>query len=275
MSDERALMVPLQDTLKLGEVLARSGFFADAKEASQAVVKVLAGQELGFGPIASMTGIHIVQGKPALGANLIASQIKRYGNYDFSVIELTDEVCTISISENGTERGRASFTIAEAQKAGLTGKQTWKAYPSDMLFARTITRAARRFCPDVLSGMPIYVPEELGAEVDESGDVIDVTPAPTIPSPPPPAPAPVTKTSNGRKTATISTKRWAKAAAAVAADHPHYCNTGGDINFYHMTAAAAKLGYAEVTDDNLSEVCQKLREYAAERDDDSQAELPL
>ena len=39
----------LADTMRLGEVLARSGYFADSREAAQAVVKVLAGSELGFG----------------------------------------------------------------------------------------------------------------------------------------------------------------------------------------------------------------------------------
>jgi hypothetical protein len=36
------------DVMGLGEVLARSGFFSDTRDAAQAVVKVLAGQELGF-----------------------------------------------------------------------------------------------------------------------------------------------------------------------------------------------------------------------------------
>ncbi len=48
------------DIMQLGEVLIESGYFQDAKQAAQAVVKVLAGAEIGLGPIASMTGIYII-----------------------------------------------------------------------------------------------------------------------------------------------------------------------------------------------------------------------
>ena len=65
------------DTLTLGKMIAQSGYFSDAKEAAQAIVKVLAGQELGFGPVASMVGIHIIQGKPAISANLMAAAVIR------------------------------------------------------------------------------------------------------------------------------------------------------------------------------------------------------
>ena len=80
----------LADTMQLGDILAKSGFFSDTKEAAQAVVKVLAGRELGFGPIASMTGVHIVQGKPSLGANLLGAAIKGSGRYNYRVVHLDD-----------------------------------------------------------------------------------------------------------------------------------------------------------------------------------------
>src|SRR5262245_2644035 len=44
----------VNDTLTLAKVMADSGFFADARDAAQAVVKILAGKELGFGPVTSM-----------------------------------------------------------------------------------------------------------------------------------------------------------------------------------------------------------------------------
>ena len=61
-----------RDPVQVGQTLAASGYFQDAREAAQAAVKVMAGEELGLGPIAAMTGIHIVKGKVTLSANLIA-----------------------------------------------------------------------------------------------------------------------------------------------------------------------------------------------------------
>src|SRR5512139_2036335 len=80
----------------LGTILAKSGFFSDTKDAAQAIVKVLAGQELGFGPIASMTGIFVIQNRISMSANLIAAAIKRTRRYNYRVIELTDERCEIA-----------------------------------------------------------------------------------------------------------------------------------------------------------------------------------
>ena len=174
---ETATSMTLEDTMTLGKVLAQSGFFNDAKEASQAVVKVLAGRELGFGPIASMTGVHIVQGKPSLGANLLGAAIKNSGRYNYRVTHLGAKRAEIAFFENGEEVGRSEFTMDDANAAGLSGKQVWKQYPKNMLFARALSNGARWYCPDVFSGVTPYTPEELGAEVDgETGEIIDVTP---------------------------------------------------------------------------------------------------
>ena len=52
------------------------------------------------------------------------------------------------------------ITMEDAKRAGLLGKTSWQRYPEDMLFARALSRGARRFCPDALGGA-IYTPEEL------------------------------------------------------------------------------------------------------------------
>ena len=139
----------LADTMQLGDILAKSGFFSDTKEAAQAVVKVLAGRELGFGPIASMTGVHIVQGKPSLGANLLGAAIKGSGRYNYRVVHLDDHRAEIAFFESGQEIGRSEFTMENAQAANLTGKAIWKQYPRNMLFSRALSNGARWYCPDV------------------------------------------------------------------------------------------------------------------------------
>lgn len=179
----------LDDTMTLGKVLAQSGYFADSREAAQAVVKVLAGQELGFGPIASMTGVNIIKGKVSLSANLIAAAIKRSGRYNYRVVTLTDEACRIDFYEAGERIGTSEFTMADAREAGLGG-DNWKKFKRNMLFARAISNGAKWYCPD-LSGGPLYTPDELGAMVDgETGDIVDVPVVVTTPQPSQPA-APV------------------------------------------------------------------------------------
>jgi hypothetical protein len=160
------------DIFQTGELLARSGYFADAREAAQAFVKVLAGRELGIGDIAAMTGIYIVKGRVTLSATLMAALVKRSGRYNYKVLALDDAACEIEFYEDGQAAGRSRFTAEDARAAGLGG-DNWKRFTRNMLFARAMSNGVKWYCPDV-STAPVYTPDELGAQVDaESGEIID------------------------------------------------------------------------------------------------------
>lgn len=169
----------IDDLARLSGMLASSGYFKDARDAAQAGVKVLAGLEMGFGAFASMTGIHLIDGKPSVGANLLAQAVKRSGRYNYRVTTHTDQECVIAFFEHGEPIGESSFSMKDAQAAGVAGRGPWKAYPKAMLFARALSQGVRWHCPDVLGGTTAYVPEELGASVDGDGNVIDVESRPT------------------------------------------------------------------------------------------------
>ena len=141
---------------------------------------MIAGREIGLGPIASMTGIYIVQGRVAFGANVMAAALKRTGRYTYRVTELTDTKCTIDFFEIvGGKRepiGASTFTREDAAKAGTKNMDK---FPKNMLFARAMSNGVKWYAPDVFAGAPVYTPEELGANVNEEGDVIDAEPVAT------------------------------------------------------------------------------------------------
>src|SRR4051812_45171051 len=179
-------MGTLSDPAELGRMLAASGYFSDVKDAAQAVVKVLAGRELGIPPIAAMTGVFIVKGRVTLGANLIAALIKRHPKYDLRVVELTNERCEISFLQDGEQIGTSEFTIQDAKQAGLSG-DNWRHYPRNMLYARAVSNGAKWFVPDVFAGGPVYTPDELGAETDpETGELVDLEAGVPLTEPPKP-----------------------------------------------------------------------------------------
>jgi hypothetical protein len=153
--------------------MSASGFFPDSKSAAQAVVKVLAGRELGFGAFASMTGVAVIQGKPVIGANLLAAAVKQTGKYNYRVTEHTAEVCRIKFLEGNQEVGISSFTMDDAKAAGLATKDNWKKYPRNMLFARAIANGQKWYAPDVFNGVTVYTPDEMGANVDDEGNIIE------------------------------------------------------------------------------------------------------
>ncbi len=166
----------IDDLQRLGEILSRSGFFEDCKQAAQAVVKILAGAELGFPAFSSMCGIYIIKGKPAIGANLMAAAVKKSTRYDYRVVELSDCNCKIAFFDGNREIGISEFSAADAQKAGT---QNMGKFPRNMLFARAMSNGCRWFVPDIFLGAAVYTPEELGATVDEEGNVIEISPSPT------------------------------------------------------------------------------------------------
>ena len=299
MSENTALMiVPLAETMELGKVLAQSGFFEDSKQAAQAVVKVLAGQEIGIGPIASMTGVHIIKGKPAIGAGLIASAIKRSGRYNYRVRQNESAICAIEFFERMGDKwesvGTSTFTLEDAKRAGT---QNLDRFPRNMLFARCISNGAKWFTPDVFGG-PVYTPEELGAPVNGDGEITEGTvrivepeklqAAPTTADPEPPSDAEFRKltsaseergaqpgTTNGKAASKLAVNhagmRYGQIAAAFAAEFPDYQNKNGIFDDGHIRGSLMERGFAEITPDNVEAAFAKLAEHALSKLADAEA----
>lgn len=171
----------------LGDILAKSGFFADSKDAAQAAVKVMAGAELGFGPVQSMTGIYIVKGKVTVSANMMAAAVKSHPRYDYKVLEPHDDtVCQIEFRDLSTgEINVSKYTIEDAKKQGLAGGDNWTKTPRNMLFARAMSNGVKWFAPDVLGG-PVYTGADFGLSDEELESASETFDLPET-TPPPPA----------------------------------------------------------------------------------------
>ena len=162
------------DLERLGALVASSAYFSDAQKAAQAAVKIMAGAELGIGPIASMRGIDIIKGEVSLAAGMVAALVRKSGSYDYSIQRWDSEACEIVFYRHGKALNPvSSFTMSDARTAGLGGSNYQK-FPRNMLFARAMTNGARIHCPDVFVGS-VYTADELGSEV-----VLDAVEAPVV-----------------------------------------------------------------------------------------------
>lgn len=183
-------LTTFDDLQRFAKAAAASGYFKDARDAAQAIVKVQYGLELGIPPIAAMQGIFFFDGKLTVGATLIASRIKASGKYDYRIARLDNTACVLHFFERIDGKlqqvGESSFSVDDAKTAGVAGKNNWKNYPRNMVFARAISNGARWYCPDVFSG-PVYTPEEIG-----DGAYVDVIPdeSPVVDPPTPQKAAP-------------------------------------------------------------------------------------
>lgn len=165
---------------KIAEAIYKSRYFGDTLTMSQAVVKVLAGEELGLSPFAAVQGITIIEGKLGMTSNLMATLVQQSKTHRYKVVESTNERCSLEFYEyrqDGDDEllGVSDFTVADAEQAGLVKeKSNWEKWPKAMCFSRALTQGVRTYCPIVTAGTPAYTAEELGATVNEAGDVLSV-----------------------------------------------------------------------------------------------------
>ena len=244
----RVQILSLDQIRSMGQVFFESGLFKDVKSQAQAIVKIVAGQELGIPPMAAMTQIQIVEGKPTLTAPAIGARIKSSGRYDYAILEHTKDACEIRFTERGVELGISRFTMADAQAAGLAGKEVWKKYPRNMLFARAITNGARWYCADVFTGA-IYTAEELGG-----GDLPPLAPAPKSE---PKSPVPVAAV--GPKTSAL----MERAAALGITDLKAWCAEEG-VEYRQAAISAALDGLEAAAKRQADEKARREAQEAAD-----------
>jgi hypothetical protein len=148
----------------LAERLARLRYFTDGAEAAKAALKIQYGREIGVGPVTALANVEISKGKLTVTAQLQSALIKRSGRYDYAIVKATDTECVLDFFESGRKVGTVTRTIEEARRANLLKKDVWRYYPTDLLFARAITRGVKQYCPDLLMG-GAYTLEEIDGDV--------------------------------------------------------------------------------------------------------------
>ena len=123
---------------------------------------------LGIKPIHAITTIHVISGKPAPSADLIAALVRRAG-HKLRVTSTDTEATAVLIRADDPDFEYAvTWTMDRAKKAQLLSNPSWAKYPAAMLRSRAITEVCRQGASDALLGFTT-TPEELGAEVDASG----------------------------------------------------------------------------------------------------------
>ena len=175
-----AALIPqtLDEAFRVANAIAASKMAPKGIDsAEQIMVAIMAGAELGLAPFQSLQSFAIVNNRPTLwGDGLLAVvrargvRVKEWlqGEGDQMVAR-----CLAVRPDTGEEIER-SFSVADAKKASLWGKQgPWQQYPKRMLQMRARALALRDGCADMLRG--IHIREE----VEDFQPIRDVTPRPT------------------------------------------------------------------------------------------------
>lgn len=183
MTDKALTIIPrsLPEVQSLADTLAKSTLLPDALKGKSAdvVVQILAGNELGLAPMASIRGIHIVQGKPVLAADTMVALCLGSGNCEyFSCVEETTTSVTYETKRRGSPHPqRFTWSDEDTKRAGLNTKDNWRLHPRQMRRARCKAVLARDVYPDVLAGCydpdELHVPATAPAPRHQYTDVID------------------------------------------------------------------------------------------------------
>jgi hypothetical protein len=143
-------------------------------------------ESLGLHPMAAITGIHVIEGKPSASSALISALVRRAGHKLRVHGDDAKAVAQIVRADDPEFTFEATWTLERAAQAGLVQVRDgrpwarskkgeplpWERFTAAMLKARAITEVARAACEEALSGLH-YTPEELGAQVGENGEVAE------------------------------------------------------------------------------------------------------
>ena len=131
---------------------------------------------LGISRIHVLTSIAVINGRPSPSADLMSAMVRQQGHKLRVTGDDTFAEAVLIRSDDPDFEYKARWDEAKARKAGLWGnKGPWTLYPAAMLRARAISEVVRMGASDVMAG-GIYTPEEVGAVVDESGQVVEQQP---------------------------------------------------------------------------------------------------
>lgn len=168
------------DMQRMAQAIARSGLFG-VKTPDQALALMLVSQSEGRHPALAARDYNIIGMRPSKTAEAMQRDFLAAGG-KIKWQELSDTAAIAEFSHPNGGSVTIKWDLAQANRAGLGGKDMWKKYPRQMLRARCVSEGVRTVFPAATSGM--YVPEEVrdfgpadtavGTTIEATADTADV-----------------------------------------------------------------------------------------------------
>lgn len=144
---------------RLANMLVKSGMVPQ-KNPEAAMAILLKAHELGIPAMHAFANVHFFDGKLVESAALMVGMAAERCAVSYEVIEWNDQKCSLLFTRPGWSKPLPSeWTIEDAKRAGLLGKDNWRKYPKAMLLARAQAQGVRAIAPDRFAG--VYASEEM------------------------------------------------------------------------------------------------------------------
>ena len=171
--------------LQMAEFYARGGLCPDNMGPAQLALVFLKAAELEIPINSALEFLYVVGGKVKMMSQMVQALVQRSGKGTIEIIATTAVSATARGTRPGYQPLEITFTIEEAERAGMIkgGSFGWKSHPADMLRYKTIARVSRLMFADVVSGMDVgdpglgdidvsvYRPEEVPRSSHDARDV--------------------------------------------------------------------------------------------------------
>jgi len=151
----------LQQAMSFCKVMSESNFVPQTyrNKPGDILAAVTMGAELGLGPMQSLLGIAVINGKPSIYGDTLLSLVLGHPDCE-DVIETVENEGTdkalarCEVRRRGRQPAVRTFSVDDAKRARLWGKKgPWTDYPSVMLKHRARGFALRDTFADALAGL--------------------------------------------------------------------------------------------------------------------------
>ena len=174
----------LNEALQFADMLSKSNMVPKDYQGNPAncIIAMQWGMEIGLQPLQAMQNIAVINGRPAIWGDAMLAIVRGSGLLERITEDPTDAGCTCTVKRKGEPEVVRTFTLEDAKRAGLAGKQgPWQQHPKRMMQMRARAFALRDVFPDVLRGVHIAeIAQDEPAERD-MGAAEDVTPQKVTP----------------------------------------------------------------------------------------------
>jgi len=153
------------EAMKYADLIAKSTLVPKDYQGQpgNVLIAIQWGREIGLKPLQALQNIAVINGRPCLWGDAVLAMVRGSGlvedyREDFHDATFT-ATCTIKRKGQPSPIVR-TFSKAEAEKAGLWDRNTWKSYPKRMAQMRARAFALRDGFADVLKGIAVAEEQE-------------------------------------------------------------------------------------------------------------------
>jgi len=146
----------MEQAIKVAEMLAKSTLVPKAYHGQPAnvLVAMAYGESFGMQPLQAMQSVAVVNGMPGLYGDGLLAVCRSCSDWEWMQEAVDGETAICTAKRRGEPEVTATFSVADAKRAQLWGKQgPWTQYPTRMLAMRARAFALRNLYADVLRGM--------------------------------------------------------------------------------------------------------------------------